>query len=235
MNVEASSEAVEAVLNSLTITDSKGRSQTLYFGADASKPYLLRCTPYLRHRLMERLMHDLRHQMVDQWYRPMRSKVSKAVQFPVTIQSDAYPLTITWKVNSGTASYELTDDLGDKVFAPKMMSGEGTFRISNSVLSKFTVRLIGDGQLPKEFALSQNYPNPFNPTTTIMYNLPKDSHVSLKLFNILGQEVVSLVNEDQKAGYRSVEWNANSFASGVYLYRIQAGGFVASKKLLLLK
>jgi hypothetical protein len=59
--------------------------------------------------------------------------------------------------------------------------------------------------------------------------------VSLKLFNILGQEVVTLVNEEQKAGYKSVQWNANNFASGVYFYRIQAGDFVASKKLLLLK
>lgn len=92
-----------------------------------------------------------------------------------------------------------------------------------------------ESALPKEFALLQNFPNPFNPWTTIKYDLPIDTRVSLKLFNILGQEVVTLVNEEQKAGYKSVEWNATNVASGVYFYRIQAGSFIASKKLLLLK
>jgi hypothetical protein len=96
---------------------------------------------------------------------------------------------------------------------------------------------VGESQaaLPMEFALSQNYPNPFNPTTTIKYDLPIDAGVSLKVFNIIGQEVVTLVNEEQKAGYRSVEWNASNVASGVYFYRLDAGSFTNVKKLLLLK
>ena len=85
------------------------------------------------------------------------------------------------------------------------------------------------------FALDQNYPNPFNPSTTVRYELPKDSRVSLRVFNILGQEVATLVNGEQKAGYKSIEWNAGSVASGVYFYRLEAGDFSASKKLLLLK
>lgn len=90
-------------------------------------------------------------------------------------------------------------------------------------------------EVPTEFALAQNYPNPFNPTTTINYDLPKDSRVSLKVFNILGQEVATLVSTEQKAGHKSIEWNANGVGSGVYFYLLQAGDFVASKKLLLLK
>jgi hypothetical protein len=89
--------------------------------------------------------------------------------------------------------------------------------------------------LPTHFSLEQNYPNPFNPSTTIKYEIPVESRVSLKVFNILGQEVVTLVNEEQKAGYKSVEWNAANVASGVYFYRLQAGDFTASRKLLLLK
>ena len=73
------------------------------------------------------------------------------------------------------------------------------------------------------YKLMQNYPNPFNPTTTIKYDLPKGSRVSLKLFNIFGQEVATLVNEEQKAGYKSVEWNATTMATGVYFYRLDAG------------
>ncbi|HCV42474.1 MAG TPA: hypothetical protein DGH68_03250 [Bacteroidetes bacterium] len=89
--------------------------------------------------------------------------------------------------------------------------------------------------LPKEFALEQNYPNPFNPITTIKYDLPVDSRVSLVVFNILGQEVVMLANGEQKAGYRSVEWNASNVASGVYFYRLEACNFTSVKKLLLLR
>ena len=88
---------------------------------------------------------------------------------------------------------------------------------------------------PVEFALHQNFPNPFNPATTIRYDLRADTRVSLKVFNILGQEVLTLVNEEQKAGYKSVEWNASNFASGVYFYRLQAGPYTGTKKLLLLR
>jgi hypothetical protein len=163
------------------------------------------------------------------------AQVSSLVEFPVKLQSDAYPLTVSWTVNKGTASYELTDGLGGRVFRAKEMGNVGSLQIMNSGLSKFTIRLVGDGQLPKEFALDQNYPNPFNPTTTINYDLPTDTRVSLKVFNVLGEEVVTLVSEVQKAGHKSVEWNAGSVTSGVYFYRIEAGDFAASKKLMLLK
>jgi hypothetical protein len=89
--------------------------------------------------------------------------------------------------------------------------------------------------LPLTYVVFQNYPNPFNPSTTIKYDLPKDSRVSLQIFDILGREVATLVNGEQTAGLKSVEWNASSFASGVYYYRIQAGEYTATRKLLLLK
>jgi hypothetical protein len=114
------------------------------------------------------------------------------------------------------------------------MGGNGSVTVSDSK-AMISLKLGGYSTLPKVFALSQNYPNPFNPSTTIKFDLPKDSRVSLKLFNIIGQEVITLVNEEQKAGYKSVEWNASNVASGVYFYRIHAGDFVESKKLILLK
>ena len=77
-------------------------------------------------------------------------------------------------------------------------------------------------QLPKEFVLEQNYPNPFNPTTTIRYALPKESKVQLRIYNVLGQEVKTLVDEIQDVGYKSVEWNSGSVASGIYFCRIVA-------------
>ena len=90
-------------------------------------------------------------------------------------------------------------------------------------------------RIPTEFALRQNFPNPFNPSTTISYQVPQTGLVLLKVYNLLGQEVTTLVNEEQKAGYRLVQWNASNTATGVYFYRLQAGGFVASKKLLFLR
>ncbi len=88
---------------------------------------------------------------------------------------------------------------------------------------------------PHIFELVQNYPNPFNPFTTITYQLPVSCRTTLKIFNLLGQEVTTLENEVKSAGGHKVEWNASRFASGVYLYQLQAGIFVDTKKLILAK
>ncbi len=88
---------------------------------------------------------------------------------------------------------------------------------------------------PKEFKLEQNFPNPFNPTTTIQYQLPQDAKVTLKVYDILGSEVATLINAEQEAGYYEVNWNASNLASGVYIYRLQTGSFVSVKKMMLLR
>ncbi len=90
-------------------------------------------------------------------------------------------------------------------------------------------------EIPTDFRLEQNFPNPFNPATVISWQLPTESYVSLKVFDILGQEVTTLVDEFKKAGSYSVSWNASSLPSGVYFYRLSAGNFTETKKLLLLK
>jgi len=89
--------------------------------------------------------------------------------------------------------------------------------------------------LPAEFALSQNYPNPFNPVTVIEYSLPASGEVSLIVYNLSGQEVARLINGSMPAGNHLITWDASSLASGVYLYRLQAGDFVRTRKMLLLK
>jgi hypothetical protein len=94
--------------------------------------------------------------------------------------------------------------------------------------------------LPTEFALHQNYPNPFNPDTDIKFDLPKDSHVKLEIFNVLGQKVTTVLDEDMRAGYRSVIWNGtdnngNEVSSGVYFYKLIAGDHVFTKKMMMLK
>jgi len=89
--------------------------------------------------------------------------------------------------------------------------------------------------VPKEFKLEQNFPNPFNPTTKIQYQLPQDARVTLKVYDILGSEVATLVNEEQEAGYKEVQFNGNGIASGMYVYRLQAGEYISTKKMMLLK
>jgi len=91
-----------------------------------------------------------------------------------------------------------------------------------------------------KFSLSQNYPNPFNPTTEIVYNIPENTHVRISVYNILGQKVIDLVSENQKAGMHKVEWNgkdANGLdvAAGIYIYRMTTGNFVSYKKMLLMR
>jgi serine protease len=89
--------------------------------------------------------------------------------------------------------------------------------------------------IPLVFQLFQNYPNPFNPSTTIQYNLAKGSRMNIVVYDLLGREVAILVDETKKAGSYQVTWNASSFASGIYFYRLQAGDYIETKKLLLLK
>ncbi|MCU7493005.1 MAG: T9SS type A sorting domain-containing protein [Ignavibacteria bacterium] len=88
---------------------------------------------------------------------------------------------------------------------------------------------------PVEYALSQNYPNPFNPSTVINYEIPKTSRVTLKIFDMLGKEVTTLVNEYKEQGRYSVEFNASHLPSGTYIYELRANDFVKSGKMLLLK
>ena len=89
--------------------------------------------------------------------------------------------------------------------------------------------------VPERFSLDQNYPNPFNPLTVIRYQLPVQSRVTLKIYDVLGQEVATLVNEIQDAGFKSVKWNAGSMASGMYMYRIVAGTYSEVRKMMIIK
>ncbi len=124
-------------------------------------------------------------------------------------------------LSSGKYSYRL-----------KQIDRDGKFEYSQSVE-------VNIGQTPREFALMQNYPNPFNPTTKIQYNLASAAQVSLKVYNILGDEVATLVKGNQEAGNYAVSLNANEGAlvlpSGVYFYRLEAGSFVSTKKLIVMK
>jgi hypothetical protein len=90
------------------------------------------------------------------------------------------------------------------------------------------------------FRINQNYPNPFNPITTLRYDLPENSYVNVTVYDMLGREIRTLVNQHQDAGFKSVTWNATNdygkpVSAGVYIYQIQAGDYISTKKMVLLK
>lgn len=109
------------------------------------------------------------------------------------------------------------------------------FNRTHHSLENYIVLSVSAPAIPPKFALFQNYPNPFNPTTRIEYLLPKTSDVSLKVFDMMGREVATLVDEVQGSGFKSVEFHAEELASGMYFYRLRAGGFVETKKLTLIR
>jgi len=132
--------------------------------------------------------------------------------------------TTNYAVSNGTITVpvDVTNPLyGYRVFVTS----------NNSLLAVNTTRKT----IPYEFSLSQNYPNPFNPTTTIDYQISKNSMVTLKVYDILGREVVTLVNKQLTPGKYSVKFDGSNLSSGIYFYRLDAGSFVKTKKLILLK
>jgi hypothetical protein len=126
---------------------------------------------------------------------------------------------VRMKVKSGLIDAETAKDLKKQIFA------------ESSADSKETT----DTLLPEKFALKENYPNPFNPSTTIQYDLPEDVKVVLEVFDIQGQKVKTLVNGFKIAGYYEVIFDGSHLASGVYIYKIKAGDFSSSKRMLLIK
>jgi hypothetical protein len=157
--------------------------------------------------------------------------------------------TITWvsvgtipaSGNSSTPKkYSYTDknlQAGKYQYRLKMIDNNGTYKYSNLIETEIA--------LPKNFELSQNYPNPFNPSTMINYSLPFDSRVTLEVYNITGERMGQIVNQEQSAGYYTVNFSSSalnkSFASGVYIYKINAvdksngNVFTSIKKMMLLK
>jgi hypothetical protein len=141
------------------------------------------------------------------------------IGFDINVEAGGH---MNWVLSSGSANY--------------VIEGTGELRVSSA--ERFILKR--EPIIPVIFALHQNFPNPFNPITTLNYGLPKDSDVRLTIFDMLGHEVTTLVHSNQKAGFKSVQWDATDsmgrpVSAGVYIYQIEAGEFVQTKKMVLLK
>ncbi len=127
-------------------------------------------------------------------------------------------------------SYSFIDtklDAGSYTYRLKQIDFDGSYEYSNEINVEV--------ELPLEYILEQNYPNPFNPSTTINYSIPEDGFVKLAVYNLLGEEVATLVNSFQKADRYNISFNASDLSSGVYVYKIESTNFSASRKLVLMK
>lgn len=113
--------------------------------------------------------------------------------------------------------------------------GEGTWSNVWSFYITPTSVLLSSSEIPKEYKMFNNYPNPFNPATKVRFDLPKSSEVKITVFDVTGKEAAVLVNETLQAGSYQTEWNAAAFPSGVYFYRIQAGDFSETKRMILVR
>ena len=168
--------------------------------------------------------------------------VSKtAIEFPIEIRSATGSVTISWVVKDHAGKYSLTDASG-KVLTTNGMYGTGSLRMAQSTARQL-VLTVASQDVPREFSLHQNYPNPFNPSTTIRFDLPSASIVTLKIYNVIGQEV-SAVLESQSfaAGEQAVRFDASTMPSGIYFYWISAKPverqtdlFQGVKKMLLIR
>ena len=143
---------------------------------------------------------------------------------------------VTWMpMNTGLTSLQI-NDIAIAGTTCYIGTGRGVWSRPLSELYKLiqvpgTVNLL----IPDRIYLDQNYPNPFNPSTTFLFGLPSKAFVSLKIFDVTGREVASVISDELSAGNYSRQWNASGFSSGMYFYRLQAGAFTETKKLLLVR
>jgi len=217
----------------ITVSDASGRSQTLYVTDNAamksfSKLELPPAPPdgafdvrFATNRLIE------------------APPGSDPAEIPLIISSATYPVTLSWNLHGLAAMLKIS---GKTIPAADL----GSLHLSDPA-ARISVTLLGSTGIPQEYALGQNFPNPFNPATYITYALPVNALVTLKIYNYLGQEVATLVNGIQEAGYKSVLWSSRDeagrgLASGVYFYRIEASGllepgrsFTQVKRMLMIK
>ncbi len=218
-------------LNKLLVRDAAGRERSLYFSCTKSNVEAEKweIPPVPFDGVMD--VRFATNRMLEV------SEKSREKEVKIEISSAEYPLTISWEVKEFTEGAKLL--AGKKEFLMNH-TGDAVISSPGSPLKLF-LAASSEKELPKAYILRQNFPNPFNPTTTIRYELPKDARVSIKIYDILGREVITLADEVQDAGFKSVVWSASAVASGVYMVRLEAKpadrspAYVSTRKMIVLK
>ncbi|MBI1805216.1 MAG: T9SS type A sorting domain-containing protein [Ignavibacteriae bacterium] len=219
--------------SSFTIADKLGRKQTLYITEDAggsldlnrfelppSPPAGIFTARYASQRMLETYPSDMKG----------------TARFPIVLQAPEYPLSVEFNIRNADGKGIVLEEVeSGNIIASHSLVSNGTVVISGGDAQSLALKVVPNGSSPARFGLSQNYPNPFNPTTNISYSLPVESFVQLRIFDLLGREIASLVNERQTAGTYTVSFDASRLSSGVYFYKIIAGDFTDVKRMLIMK
>ena len=223
-------------LNQLIVTDASGKSRTLYFGEGKTDDAAL--SVYELPPLPPAGGFDVRFSS-GRYAELMSHRLQKTLTFPVHLQTVSYPVHIHWMIDAKDTKFYSIATGGDHTGGAQRLLPSGEIVLKSGAIE--SVSLIASDELPTRYALEQNYPNPFNPSTTIQFSVPQPSHVTLAVYNTLG-EIVAMLLEDASydAGTYTVNFNAANLASGVYYYRLAAmhgskNEFQQIKKLLLIK
>jgi hypothetical protein len=231
---EVSRGEVLKTLNTLTVSDDAGNAQTLYFGKDEQGE--LQLSNYEMPPAPPEGMFDIRFgsgRMVETF----SGKEQQTTELPIRVQTESASIHLRWSVLDSDMQKQYYVSVGNQLYR---LNNDGELTIDSRSASSVKI-LILPNETPKEYSLQQNYPNPFNPMTDIRYQLPAQSYVTLRIYNVLGEEVQMLVNEIQDAGYKTVTFDASHLPSGVYVYRIMTLGqdgivsYMDAKKMLFLK
>ncbi len=223
-----------SLCNSLTFTDNYGNSKIIYFTNndkfDLNKFELPPLPPdgEFDVRFDSQRMLEI-----------YPSNFQNNIEHSINIQSKFKLLMIKWNIIDKNKKFYII--INNQKTLEILGNGNTNLELSEAIV-KLIVSNQTNNNMPKYFTLEQNYPNPFNPNTVIRYQLPVSSMVTLKIYNILGQEVETLINGIQDEGYKLIEWNANNVTSGIYFYQIAAvsvsdpsNRFIQIKKMLLLR
>ncbi len=210
-------------LNELIITDASGKALSLYFTGNKfdnsfydMPPKAASETPDIRFtsgKFAEIFNNAAKSKIID----------IQGLQFPINVKA----------IVKDKAQYAITNGLNDD----EISIDNGAVSLDKKT-SSFALMLTNSKDItktPTVFQLEQNYPNPFNPSTTINYSVPKTSVVTIKVYDVLGKEITTLVNDEKTSGNYKVEFDGSKLTSGIYFYRMQAGNIVKTKKLILLK
>jgi len=168
---------------------------------------------------------------------------SIALTYDLELFRDNVPVTLPTRIpapgNVSAAPQWLLTGLQDGHYKWTLRAADAAYIGSPAAIGEFNIGVLSVGDpldnLPRFYAVEQNYPNPFNPLTTIRFHVPASAPVALRVFDILGREVTTLVNETMEPGSYDVHWDASTWTSGTYFYRLEAGEFTATKRMLLLK
>jgi Tol biopolymer transport system component len=224
--------------NTLTIADAGGHKQMLYFGNTPDKEFSL--DRYAIPPLPPEEMFDVRfasQRMLEVYPGELKGRAD----FPISVRAGVPPYSVSWQINnSGGARYSVEFSGTNKSFNSKILNDKGTIVVQD--LSRFTLSVENGKHIPTDFAIREGYPNPFNPISTIEFDLPTSGNVELKVYDVLGQEVASLLdNVAYAAGSYSVRFDASTIASGAYFYRMNVYSstgvplFQSTKKTLLVR